>query len=274
MENLNGKRFGMLLVIGESKRRNKRTYCPVRCDCGRELEILKDNLKRGNSKNCGCYSAKLAGARWRTHGKSKTPEYNAWNHLIRRCENKNDATYPLYGGRGIRVCKRYKESFQNFWDDLGQKPSKKHSIDRIDNDLNYSCGKCDDCKQNEWDMNVRWGTKRQQMGNTRVNVWIEYNGEEMIMSEWARKLNIEPHCLLLYLKRHNSIEKAIKHYTSPIKNGRKLYAYNGSVMTLTEWANKLNVKFWTLYRYFDIHNKSIEKTIEYYLKKSNSLQNH
>lgn len=262
MENHTGKKFGKLTVISKSKRKNKKTYCTVKCDCGKVYDVLLYSLKRGDSKSCGCArNYKLMNL---VHGKTGTSEYRSWAHLKGRCNNPNDIKYPLYGARGIKVCFGYINSFKNFFTDLGLKPTPDYSVDRIDNDMNYSCGKCEECIKNGWKINVRWGTEEQQQGNRRNNHWIEYNGEKMIIANWARKLNINAKRLWKYLKRHKSMESAINHYTSPNKNGRKLYKSNGESLTQSEWARKLNVDLKNFSTY--VNRYSFERAISHYSK--------
>lgn len=105
-----------------------------------------------------------------------SPEYRAWAAMRARCYRVTCKPYHYYGGRGITVCDRWRESFQNFLDDMGFRPSDKHSLDRINNSGNYEPNNC------------RWTTQKEQMANTRRSVWIEYDGRKMIMSDWAREM--------------------------------------------------------------------------------------
>jgi len=114
----------------------------------------------------------------RTHGMNQTKEWYAWNHIKRRCLNPNYQYYYRYGGRGIKICDRWLNSFQNFFDDMGYAPSKKHSIDRLDNNKDYEPSNC------------RWATEIEQQNNRTNNVRVEYNGETKTLSEWSRILNI------------------------------------------------------------------------------------
>lgn len=101
------------------------------------------------------------------HGFSKTSLYKVWAHIKQRTQNESNPYFFNYGGRGIKICNRWFSSFVAFHEDVGDKPSKVHTIDRIDNDGNYSCGKCDECQANNWPMNVRWATRSQQSLNQR-----------------------------------------------------------------------------------------------------------
>ena len=145
-EDLSGRRFGRWMALGlSSRRQNLRTLWHCRCDCGSEREVLSVHLKRGKSVSCGCYGAEVTSALKRTHGQSgkkQTPEYKAWCQLINRCENPNGPDYRIYGARGISVCERWRNSFQNFLADMGARPTPRHSVDRRNGDGNYEPGNC------------------------------------------------------------------------------------------------------------------------------------
>jgi hypothetical protein len=120
------------------------------------------------------------------HGKRYTAEYDALMHAIGRCYNPNNAAYDRYGGRGIVVCAGWRHDFARFFADMDRKPSPKHSIDRINNDGHYSCGRCDECRANGWPMNCRWATDVEQAHNKRNNVWAVVSGERMTVQDFAR----------------------------------------------------------------------------------------
>lgn len=102
------------------------------------------------------------------HGYYTRSEYRAWQDIKKRTQNPNYKQTQYYRARGIKLCSGWKESFQNFIDDVGDKPTPEHSIDRIDNERNYSCGHCKDCQRNNWVMNVKWSTSHEQVLNRRV----------------------------------------------------------------------------------------------------------
>ena len=125
-------------------------YCLCECRCGGIKEFSLNNVKHGLSKSCGCKPYENA------NPYLNTKIYRTYSGMKDRCHYKNTESYKNYGGRGITVCDRWKESFHNFLEDMGQPPTDEHSIDRIDNDGNYELDNC------------RWATQKQQMNNTRL----------------------------------------------------------------------------------------------------------
>lgn len=101
------------------------------------------------------------------HGLHKTRLYNTWLSIRGRTTNPNYKQYEDYGGRGIKMCKGWWDSFKDFHDDIGERPSKEYSLDRIDNDKGYTCGRCRECIDSDWKLNVRWATRQQQQLNQR-----------------------------------------------------------------------------------------------------------
>lgn len=160
------------------------------CECSCELktrrEVLVYHLLNGRSKSCGCIgSEKISG----------TKEYRAWKSMQQRCYSKNRKSYKYYGGRGIKVCKGWLDSFQNFLNDMGIcQPNL--TLDRIKTNLHYSCGKCEECLGNGWKFNCRWDTRKVQSRNRRNNILIKYKKETRCLSEWAEILNMNYDMLL------------------------------------------------------------------------------
>lgn len=168
LENLTGKRFGRLTVVGLSNSRIVESgvlhYWLCKCDCGKTKSILNKTLKAGAAKSCGCLRRELAASKKTTHGKSYTKEYFCYMNMLRRCYDKKDKRYANYGGRGITVCERWIQSFENFYSDMGDAPSHKHSIDRVDVNGVYSKENC------------RWATIEEQAINKRSSLGLKLNG--------------------------------------------------------------------------------------------------
>lgn len=195
-----GQRFGRWLVLKYARTVKKTAFFLCRCDCGKEVEVRGDNLRRGRSISCGCYRRDITPttAPYK-HGLSNTPEHSAWHGMIRRCYNPSFKHYKNYGGRGITVCDRWKNSYEAFWADMGPRPSPKHSLDRIDNNGNYEPQNC------------RWVTHEVQCRNTRRNRWLEYNGERRTLADWADHLKIKPQTLHNRLANNWTLDRLIKH---------------------------------------------------------------
>ena len=155
-----GKIFNQLLVLKRIESQPLTKYL-CQCNCGKQIILYGCSLTTNHTKSCGCLkTSKML---------SSHKLYGTWHDMKLRCTNKNLKNYKHYGERGIKVCERWSESFLNFLEDMGEKSSPKLSIDRINNDGNYSCGKCDECIKNNWPANCRWATAKEQANNTRRN---------------------------------------------------------------------------------------------------------
>lgn len=195
---LSGMKFGRWTVIQDAGycKNNKSVFKCV-CDCGNESDVIGGNLTSGISKSCGCWKSEITRKLRTTHDRCKHPLYSRYRLMISRCENPDDAEYKNYGARGIAVCKEWRESFERYANDIGNPPTPKHSVDRIDNDRGYSLDNC------------RWATKKEQAINRRVSRFIEFDGKTMCLADWSRSLGMKKNSIRARLKKGWSIEKAL-----------------------------------------------------------------
>ena len=134
---LTGQKFGRLLVIAQASRGacgQIRWVCL--CDCGTETIVLGGSLRWGDTKSCGCWHREAMATKATKHGRSGSPEYRSWSMMLNRCRNPKNKDFARYGGRGIAVCERWQD-FELFLADMGPRPSKGHSIERVDGDEGY-----------------------------------------------------------------------------------------------------------------------------------------
>lgn len=187
-QNLTGLQFGRLTVIALAPYTGRKPRWRCLCRCGEEVVVESSHLKDGHTQSCGClYEETRMGAR--KHGARRTPEHNTWCHIVQRCTDRNDTSFHNYGGRGIKVCERWRDSFEAFLADMGPRPSPQHSIDRKDNDGDYGPGNC------------RWATAAEQSRNRRQNRFIEHAGETLCLKDWAGRVGIGSGTLSNRLKK-------------------------------------------------------------------------
>jgi hypothetical protein len=176
---LTGRRFGSLVVVCESAKRKERRRSAIwlcRCDCGDEYLAVGTDLRSGKTHRC----INCAFRARKKHGMSYSPEHRSWGSMRQRCTNPRHREWDRYGGRGIKICQRWLDSFEAFYEDMGPRPSLDHSIDRIDNDGDYSPENC------------RWATWEEQNSNQSQNVFLEWQGETLCMAAAARAAGLDP----------------------------------------------------------------------------------
>ncbi len=189
-----GKKFNSWTVLDRVENKNGEIRYFCRCDCGIIKILYKSSFVCGSSKQCNDCSLKSR----RKTNKSKNPQYYTWKKMIDRCENIQDKRYKNYGGRGIKVSDDW-HIFEKYIMDIGERPSKIHTIDRINNDGNY-------CKEN-----FKWSTPRQQSNNRSNNKYIFFNGEKFTLSQMAQKLNIRKNVFSNFVRLYPQ-KDAIKHF--------------------------------------------------------------
>lgn len=172
-------RNNMLTQLGETFPINKKRVraAVFRCDCGNTKVFHVMNVKTGRSRSCGCLSAETTRKMMTTHGqagKHRSLTYRTWAAMKQRCA-ESSVSPEYYRDKGIRVCKRWM-LFENFVADMGERPSKRHSIDRIDVSGNYEPSNC------------RWATTAEQARNRTDNRIIEFQGLSMCIADWTTRL--------------------------------------------------------------------------------------
>lgn len=172
---LTGKRFGRLVVVSRAendKRGQSRWRCL--CDCGTEKTVTGSHLKNGNTKSCGCLHKEIAANTKLSHGGKHTPLYVTWCNMKQRCNNKNASYYYCYGGRGIKVCDEWENSFETFRDwALANGYEDGLTIDRLNNDGNYEPSNC------------KWSTQKEQSRHRRNNINLTIGGITKTLVEWS-----------------------------------------------------------------------------------------
>lgn len=191
-----GQRYGRLVAIKPDGPRRWQ----FACDCGRGVVIETYSARSGHTKSCGCFRTETAAAQAQvnaTHGKTKTPEYYSWKSAMARCSNPNLTEYPDYGGRGIKVCERWR-IFENFLADMGERPSRHHTLDRHpDKNGDYEPGNC------------RWATKAEQSRNQRSNKIVDYRGRQMSVAEACDLAGVRESMVGQRLRKGWTFERAI-----------------------------------------------------------------
>lgn len=193
-----GLRFNRFVVIAElpTRQLRKRVY-QCRCDCGEERNVVGSNLRNGNSASCGCFkSDQIHDAKF-LHGRCQIdPTYLCWSSMRSRCNDANGHKFSRYGGRGIKVCERW-GSFNAFLADMGERPSRLHTLDRKDNNGNYELSNC------------RWATAKEQGRNRSTTRMVTAFGETKPLIVWIEQYNIDFTMVWKRLARGWTAERAL-----------------------------------------------------------------
>lgn len=192
---ITGRKFARLTAIEVVRENNTRKWRCI-CECGNEIRVVVSVLLNGNTKSCGCLQVDKVTTRNFIHGKAKTSTYYTWASMRDRCSNPKSKGWKRYGGRGIKVCARW-EKYSNFLEDMGERVSTEHSIDRIDNNGNYEPSNC------------RWAIRTVQQNNTSTNKYITAFGETKTIAEWCRDSRCSISQAALYKRIKNGIPSEI-----------------------------------------------------------------
>ena len=183
VNDLTGKRFGRLTVIGVEDNGKRQTYYACQCDCGNVKVIRADALVGGCTVSCGCKKKEQDRVNLtanHSHKMSGTRIYTIWQGIKQRCLNPADTRYERYGGRGISICKEWENSFQAFYDwAISNGYSDDLTIDRIDNDGNYEPSNC------------KWSTNKEQCNNRSSNINIKIGNTTKTLTEWCEIFNVD-----------------------------------------------------------------------------------
>lgn len=177
LKDLSGQTFGRLVAISRilPDRSGQKAKWRCKCSCGVTADIVITHLTTGKTNSCGCLRQEVTSGRATIHGKNNTPEYSAYQNAKNRCQRPEDVRYHRYGGRGIQF---NFSCFQEFYDDIGPRPSKKHSLDRKDTNGHYELG------------NVSWSTSKDQMRNTSTNRHLTFDGRTQSLAGWCEEYRL------------------------------------------------------------------------------------
>jgi hypothetical protein len=203
-----GDKFGRWTVVSEASgktfpSRPERLMAQwlCRCECGTERAVLAHSLKAGKSTSCGCFTREASSKANTKHGATiggNSPEYETWGTMRDRCLNPRNKRFAKYGGRGITICDRWLESFANFLEDMGQRPSPKHSLDRENNDKGYDKDNC------------RWATSDMQMVNRSVTRFVETPEGRIPLATLAKKHGIRANVLRFRILKGWPLDEALR----------------------------------------------------------------
>lgn len=206
-----GAHVNRVTFISFAGRENGNSMWLCRCDCGKEFKTRPRNVFTGATMSCGCLHREVCKQVSTKHGGSRTPEYRTLHQMRRRCNQERYRQYKDYGGRGIKICSRWMDSFENFLADMGPRPTPKHSIDRIDNDKGYWCGKpeCPECGPAGREPNCRWATKSQQGNNRRTCRMVTHNGITANLKQWSKIIGVSYGTLFKRIAKGWTIERVL-----------------------------------------------------------------
>src|SRR3990167_1714755 len=204
-----GQTYGRLKYLAvRSHPKYRKKFLECECDCGRQKFLDPVKVLNGKTRSCGCLGLELK----TRHGFARRPytrrppEYRAWVQMKSRCNNPRSKDYGIYGGKGIHVCERWRDSFLNFYTDMGPRPSRRHSLDRKDSNGDYSPNNC------------RWATPSVQAMNRHWLEGITFRGEKKPLERWCRELGLAYSAVWRRIRRYGwSVERALE---TPVRKVR------------------------------------------------------
>ena len=220
---MRGKTYDALTAVEKvgNNPKNRNAIWRFMCSCGLSCVVDGYDVRSGKVVSCQACAAERTRVASVKHGKTNTREFATWTDIQTRCHNPNSTAFADYGGRGIVVCARWRDSFQNFLSDMGERPAGK-SIDRINNDGPYSPENC------------RWATRQEQARNKRNNVWVEIGGEVKTLSEWARHYGVLAATASLRHKHGHRGEALFKTTKMTVNHG-------GITDTFAGWGKRVGI---------------------------------
>ena len=202
-----GCRFGLLVAVSPSHTEHSQWKWKFKCDCGNTTVSFVHSAKV--TGHCGCKTQQRLHQRHLKHGQSGTALYKRWAAMKDRCGNPNNLHYDRYGGRGVRVCERWEDSFEAFCEDMGEPPSGAHTIERVDNDGDYAPGNC--C----------WATRKVQQNNRHGNIIVTINGQTKTLMQWCNAVGKNYGTVQGRMKRGWDVEKALSVEVDPQHRNRR-----------------------------------------------------
>jgi hypothetical protein len=234
---ITGETYGFLQAIEfRGKTKWNQAIWLFRCladGCGKEIEIPACQARSGNNKSCGCVTNKLKSASKTKHGTANSSVYGSYRAMLHRCYNTENAMYHRYGGRGIAVCDRWlgDQGPANFLADMGEKPSPQHTIERINNDGDYSLDNC------------RWATRAEQADNRCTTKHVAVEGRALSQSAWDRSLGNGLNIVGDRIRRGWTHDEAV---TTPVARHKYDITHGGRTMSMHAWELELGLGHGTI----------------------------
>jgi len=195
---LTGQKFGRLTVINQAPTKGKDIMWNCTCECDGKMVVRRStSLRNGNCRSCGCLRKENSASLHRSHGYAHTPIYNLWLSIRNRCYREKNQDYQYYGAVGIKMCDRWRESFTNFLEDMGETPIGTN-LSRKDRNANFSPDNC------------YWATIDEVCNNKRNIVWLEADGRRQTQEQWAREMGIASTAIHKALKRGTPFQQFVE----------------------------------------------------------------